>query len=116
MTDRYSLVRRLHVRKRGDDRHCTRSELLLRDAVDSAELTVIQYEHELNVLWYDVAIWHKDKKILVDLIPSARSDTYTRKLQQEQHAIIWIKPGSVGEMQAQLEMWLMLHKETDDAH
>lgn len=110
MTDRYSLVRRLHARKRGEDRHCTRSELLLREAVDNAELIVIQYEHELDTLWYDVAIWYKNQKILVDLIPAAHSATYKRKMQQEQHAIIWIKPGSVGEMQSQLEMWLMLHK------
>ena len=110
MTNRYSLVRRLHARKRGEARHCTRSELLLREAVDNAELTVIQYEHELDTLWYDVAIWYKNQKILVDLTPAARTATYKRKLQQEQHPIIWINPGSVDEMQAKLEMWLMLHK------
>ena len=101
-----------HERKRDDTTYCTRNEILLRHAVDQQGLTLIQYEHELNNLWFDVAVWYNERKILLDLyVQGGNADkTRAKKIaycEGEGIPLLIIKAGSSLDMQGQIVVWLM---------
>ena len=107
---------RLHERKRDDTTYCTRNELLLRHAVDQQGLTLIQYEHELDKRWYDVAVWYNDRKVLLDLyVQGGNADKVRAKkiayCEEQGISLLIIKPGSSLDMQGQIAVWLMTQHE-----
>lgn len=94
-----------------------REEWMLRQAVDRVGLKVVDYEYFHYPHNYDVAVEINGQLAFVDLIPEwngsvrkrDRAVMQSKNTQCEDDAIplCWVRPGSLTEMQAEIEVWSM---------